>query len=214
MRTRVKICGITRLEDAMTAIDAGADALGFVFYPPSPRDISVAQAREIVAQLPPFVTTVALFVNADRGTIAEVVQQVKIDLLQFHGNECPDYCAEHGRPWIKAIRMKDDVDLLQLNRAYHGASALLLDAYKPGVPGGTGDSFDWERIPEEMARRIVLAGGLNAENVAIAIRKVHPYAVDVSGGVEAGKGIKDQEKIQQFMRGVRLGQERIIHETA
>jgi len=207
MRTRVKICGITRFEDALAAIKAGADALGFVFYPPSPRDIDVAQARRIVAQLPPFVTTVALFVNADRDTIAEVVQQVKIDLLQFHGNECPDYCAAHGRPWIKAIRMKDDVDLLKASKDYHQASALLLDAYKPGVPGGTGDSFDWERIPEKLAQRIVLAGGLTPENVAEAVRRVHPYAVDVSGGVEAVKGIKDQQKIKQFMRGVQLGEE-------
>ncbi|WP_457665760.1 phosphoribosylanthranilate isomerase [Thiolapillus sp.] len=207
MRTRVKICGITRLEDALAAIKAGADALGFVFYPPSPRDVDVAQARRIVAQLPPFVTTVALFVNADRDTIAEVVQQVKIDLLQFHGNECPDYCAAHGRPWIKAIRMKDDVDLLKASNDYHQASALLLDAYKPGVPGGTGDSFDWERIPEKLAQRIVLAGGLTPENVAEAVRRVHPYAVDVSGGVEAVKGIKDQQKIKQFMRGVQLGEE-------
>ena len=207
MRTRVKICGITRFEDALAAIKAGADALGFVFYPPSPRDIDVAQARRIVAQLPPFVTTVALFVNADRDTIAEVVQQVKIDLLQFHGNECPDYCAAHGRPWIKAIRMKDDVDLRKASNDYHQASALLLDAYKPGVPGGTGDSFDWERIPEKLAQRIVLAGGLTPENVAEAVRRVHPYAVDVSGGVEAVKGIKDQQKIKQFMRGVQLGEE-------
>jgi len=207
MRTRVKICGITRVEDAMAAIKAGADALGFVFYPPSPRNIGVEQARHIVAQLPPFVTTVALFVNAAREDIAEVVQQVKIDLLQFHGNECPDYCAEHGRPWIKAIRMKDGVDLAKADSEYHQASALLLDAYKPGAPGGTGDSFDWERIPPEMAGRIVLAGGLTPENVSGAIRRVHPYAVDVSGGVEAAKGIKDHHRIKQFMRGVQLGEE-------
>lgn len=207
MRTRVKICGITRLEDALAAIGAGADALGFNFYPPSPRYVEVARAASIIRQLPPFVTTVALFVNADRETIAEVIRETGIDLIQFHGNECPDYCAEHGRPWIKAIRMQGNVDLLRLNRDYRQASALLLDAYKPGVPGGTGDSFDWERIPEDMASRIILAGGLNAENVSTAIRKVHPYAVDVSGGVEAAKGIKDQEKIKQFMRGVQLGQE-------
>ncbi len=191
----------------MAAIDAGADALGFVFYPPSPRNIGVQQARHIVAQLPPFVTTVALFVNAGREHIADVVQQVKVDLLQFHGNECPDYCAQHGRPWIKAIRMKDGVDLPKVDSEYHQASALLLDAYKPGVPGGTGDSFDWARIPPEMAGRIVLAGGLTPENVSSAIRRVHPYAVDVSGGVEAAKGIKDHHRIKQFMRGVQLGEE-------
>ncbi len=191
----------------MAAIDAGADALGFVFYPPSPRHIEISQAREIIAKLPPFVTTVALFVNADRESIAEVIQATKIDLIQFHGNECPDYCAAHGRPWIKAIRMKDDVDLLSASKDYQQASALLLDAYKPGVPGGTGDAFDWQRIPGSMANKIILAGGLSADNVATAIQSVQPYAVDVSGGVEASKGIKDPEKIQQFMRGVELGQQ-------
>ena len=191
----------------MAAIDAGADALGFVFYPPSPRHIEISQAREIIAKLPPFVTTVALFVNADRESIAEVIQATKIDLIQFHGNECPDYCATHGRPWIKAIRMKDDIDLLSASKDYQQASALLLDAYKPGVPGGTGDAFDWQRIPESMANKIILAGGLSADNVATAVQSVQPYAVDVSGGVEASKGIKDPKKIQQFMRGVELGQQ-------
>lgn len=207
MRTRVKICGITRVEDAMAAVEAGADALGFVFYPPSPRDVSVAQAGRIVTQLPPFVTTVALFVNAERQDIAQVLQNARIDLIQFHGDESPAYCAGHGRPWVKALRMKDGVDLQRLEQEYHGASGLLLDAYKAGVPGGTGDSFDWERIPREMASRLILAGGLNPQNVAAAIHKVRPYAVDVSGGVEAAKGIKDQEKIKQFMRGVELGKE-------
>ncbi len=191
----------------MAAIDAGADALGFVFYPPSPRHIEISQAKEIIAKLPPFVTTVALFVNADRESIAEVIQATKIDLIQFHGNECPDYCATHGRPWIKAIRMKDDIDLLSASKDYQQASALLLDAYKPGVPGGTGDAFDWQRIPESMANKIILAGGLSADNVATAVQSVQPYAVDVSGGVEASKGIKDPKKIQQFMRGVELGQQ-------
>ncbi len=207
MRTRVKICGITRPEDAMAAIEAGADALGFVFYPPSPRYVEVARAASIIRQLPPFVTSVALFVNADRETIAEVIRETGIDLLQFHGNECPDYCAEHGRPWIKAVRMKDDLDLDKVVRDHAGARALLLDAYRPGVPGGTGEAFDWGRIPAELAGRIVLAGGLTPDNVADAVRQVKPYAVDVSGGVEASKGIKDREKIKQFMRGVQLGQE-------
>ncbi|WP_456418223.1 phosphoribosylanthranilate isomerase [Thiolapillus sp.] len=206
MRTRVKICGITRLEDAMAAVNAGADALGFVFYPPSPRHIDVAQAGRIVAELPPFVTTVALFVDADRERIAEVVGKVRIDRIQFHGQETPAYCAQHGRPWIKAIRMKDDVDLMRMNRDYQAAAALLLDAYKPGVPGGTGEGFDWKRIPVELAGRIILAGGLDAGNVSSAVRSVRPYAVDVSGGVEISKGVKDQEKIEQFMRGVELGE--------
>ncbi len=190
----------------MAAINAGADALGFVFYPQSPRYIGLEQVRGIVAELLPFVTTVGLFVNADRERIAEVVQYAQIDLIQFHGDESPEFCASHGRPWIKAIRMKDDVNLRQLEKDYHGASGLLLDAYKVGVPGGTGEHFDWDRIPPEMAGRIILAGGLNVENVSSAVRSVHPYAVDVSGGVEVSKGIKDQEKIKQFMRGVELGE--------
>ncbi len=190
----------------MAAVNAGADALGFVFYPPSPRHIGVEQARHIVAQLPPFVTTVALFVDADRERIAEVVQKVRIDRIQFHGKETPAYCARHERSWIKAIRMKDDVDLMQMSRDYQGAAALLLDAYKPGIPGGTGNCFDWKRIPAELAGRVILAGGLDAGNVSSAVRSVRPYAVDVSGGVEISKGIKDREKIEQFMRGVELGE--------
>ncbi len=206
MRTRVKICGITRLEDALAAAGAGADALGFVFYPPSPRNIEVERAAEITAALPPFVTTVALFVNADAETIAEVVRKARIDLLQFHGNECPDYCAQHGRPWIKAIRMKEGVDPEAEARRYAGAQALLLDAYRPGVPGGTGEAFDWDRIPSSLAPRIVLAGGLTPENVTEAVRRVRPWAVDVSGGVEAAPGVKDADKIERFLRGVTLGQ--------
>ncbi len=207
MRTRIKICGITRAEDAWAAIQAGADALGFVFYPPSPRCVEVGAAASIIRSLPPFVTTVALFVNADRETIAGVLEETGIDLIQFHGNECPDYCAEHGRPWIKAVRMKDDVDLDKLARDYADARALLLDAYRPGVPGGTGEAFDWGRIPAELAGRIVLAGGLTPDNVAEAVRQVRPYAVDVSGGVEAEKGIKDADKIKRFIRGVQLGEQ-------
>ena len=206
MRTRVKICGITRLEDALAAARAGADALGFVFYPPSPRHLEVAQAARIIAALPPFVTTVALFVNADAETIAEVVQATGIDLLQFHGNECPDYCAQHGRPWIKAIRMKDDVDLEREAERYAGARALLLDAYRPGVPGGTGETFEWDRIPQALRPRIVLAGGLTPDNVSEAVRQVGPWAVDVSGGVESAPGIKDADKIQRLIEGVNLGQ--------
>ncbi len=206
MRTRVKICGITRTEDALAAARAGADALGFVFYPPSPRNIEVEQAAEITAALPPFVTTVALFVNADAETIAEVVRKARIDLLQFHGNECPDYCARHGRPWIKAIRMKEGVDPEAEARRYAGAQALLLDAWRPGVPGGTGEAFDWDRIPPDLAPRIVLAGGLTPENVTEAVRRVRPWAVDVSGGVEAAPGVKDADKIERFLRGVTLGE--------
>ncbi len=207
MRTRVKICGITRVEDARAAVEAGADAIGLVFYPPSPRHVELAQAAAIAAVLPPFVTTVGLFVNADAETIAEAVNACGIDLLQFHGNECPDYCSEHGRPWIRALRMKDDIDLAAEAERFAGARGLLLDAFRPGVPGGTGETFDWSRIPVGMAGRIVLAGGLTPDNVEQAVRQVRPFAVDVSGGVEREPGIKDAEKIARFVQAVRRGDE-------
>ncbi len=207
MRTRVKICGITNTQDAMLAVEQGADALGFVFYPPSPRHVSMDLAAGIIAELPPFVTTVGLFVNAEREEIACAIELAKIDLIQFHGNESADYCATHGRPWIKAIRMRDDVDLEQAAMDYTDASALLLDAYTPGIPGGTGESFDWDRIPAELSRKIILAGGLTPDNVTEAICRSRPYAVDVSGGVEASKGIKDAHKMVRFMRGVRVAKQ-------
>jgi phosphoribosylanthranilate isomerase len=203
MRTRVKICGITRREDALAAVEAGADALGFVFYEPSPRCVDIDVAADIAAELPPFVTTVALFVNAEAERIARVVDAVGVDLLQFHGQECPEYCAQHRRPWIRAIRMKAETDLQAEQYRYARARGLLLDAYRPGVPGGTGETFDWDRIPAEMAPRIVLAGGLDPGNVGDAVRRVQPFAVDVSGGVEADKGIKDAMKIKQFIDEVR-----------
>ena len=206
MRTRVKICGITREVDALAAVEHGADAIGLVFYPPSPRYVSVERAAQIAAVLPPFVTTVGLFVNADAETIAEVVEKVGIDLIQFHGNECADYCAQHHRPWIRALRMKDDLDLARSAEQFAAARGLLLDAYRPGVPGGTGETFDWSRIPSELAGSIVLAGGLDAENISEAVRNVRPFAVDVSGGVEAEPGIKDADKIARFMAGVRSGE--------
>jgi phosphoribosylanthranilate isomerase len=205
MRTRVKICGITSRQDAQLAVRHGADALGLVFYPPSPRCVSVEVARDIVAGLPPFVCVVGLFVNPSREEIGAVLGAVRIDLLQFHGSECPDYCAEHGRPYIKAIRMRPDVDLHAEQARYATASGLLLDAYRPGVPGGTGEAFDWSRIPADLAGSVILAGGLTPDNVADAVRQVRPYAVDVSGGVEREKGIKDPDKIARFMRGVTLG---------
>jgi phosphoribosylanthranilate isomerase len=162
----------------------------------------LAQAAELTRRLPPFVTVVGLFVNADRETIAETVAAARIDLLQFHGSERADDCSDYGRSWIKAVRMKDDVDLFQVAEQYEEANALLLDAYRPGVPGGTGAVFDWERIPAELAGRIILAGGLTPENVSAAVKRVRPYAVDVSGGVEAEAGVKDAGKIDAFMRGV------------
>lgn len=191
------------MEDAAAAVEYGADAIGLVFYEPSPRHIEIDQAAAIVRQLPPFVTTVGLFVNADAALIARVVTQVGIDLLQFHGDESADYCASHGRPWIRAVRMKPGTDLAAVQADFGAARGLLLDAYRPGVPGGTGDTFDWQRIPAELAGRIVLAGGLDPSNVAQAITTVRPYAVDVSGGVEAAKGIKDPQKVKTFIDEVR-----------
>ena len=203
MRTRVKICGITREQDALAAVEHGADAVGFVFYARSPRHVSVATAAQIVRALPPFVTTVALFVDAGSDLVARVVDEVGIDLLQFHGDEDPAQCARHGRPWIRAIRMRPETDLPHLQRAYAAGRGLLLDAYRPGVPGGTGATFDWARIPPGLAPRIVLAGGLGPHNVADAVRQVRPFGVDVSGGVEVDKGIKDAAKIQAFIEEVR-----------
>ena len=207
MRTRVKICGITREQDALAAVEFGADALGFVFYEPSPRHISIPRAAEIAQALPPFVSTVALFVNADPDTIAEVVDVVGVDLLQFHGQECPEYCARHRRPWIRAVRVQPETDLLAVRAEFASGRGLLLDAYRPGVPGGTGETFDWDRIPPQMAPGIVLAGGLNPDNVGDAVRSVRPYAVDVSGGVEAAKGIKDSAKIKAFIEEVRSAEQ-------
>ena len=203
MRTRVKICGLTRAADAQAVVAAGADALGLVFYPASPRAVTPAEAREVVAGLPPFVSRVGLFVDASRAEVAAVLEEVPLDLLQFHGDESPADCAGHGRPWIKAVRMAPGIDLHALRRAYAGAAALLLDAYRPGVPGGTGEAFDWGRIPPDLAGEIVLAGGLRPDNVGQAVRRVRPYAVDVSGGVEAAKGVKDPGRIKAFMREVR-----------
>ena len=205
MRTRIKICGITRVEDALVAVQQGADALGLVFYPPSPRAVTVEQARRITAALPPFVTVVGLVVDEARARLQELLRAVRIDLLQFHGQETAAECSGMGRPWIKAIRMREGIDLPALRQEYAGASALLLDAYEPGKPGGTGNRFDWERIPADMASQVILAGGLDPGNVESAVRRVRPYAVDVSGGVEAGKGIKDAGKIAAFIEGVKRG---------
>ncbi len=202
MRTRVKFCGITRCEDAIQAIHLGVDAIGLVFYPKSPRAVSPQQGRAIVRMLPPFVTVVGLFVNAPASYIRQVLETVPLDTLQFHGDEAPESCSCYGRPYIKAIRMGAEVDLQQLAAIYQGASALLLDTYQAGVPGGTGQTFDWNRIPNELPKAIILAGGLTPENVAQAVAKVRPYAVDVSGGVEQMKGIKDAAKMTAFVRGV------------
>lgn len=202
MAVRVKICGITRNLDAQLAVAAGAHSLGFVFYEPSPRYVEPAIAAEIISGLPPFVTSTALFVDAEPDVVAEIVVLTKVDLLQFHGNETPEYCEQFGRPYIKALRMKPGMDLIQQVSRYASARGVLLDAYKPGVPGGTGEAFEWSRIPDSMRSSIILAGGLSAENVAQAIEQVAPYAVDVSGGVEASAGLKDANKIKCFFEEV------------
>jgi phosphoribosylanthranilate isomerase len=203
-RTRVKICGITTVDMAQEAVKQGADAIGLVFYPPSPRCVTVEQAREIVASLPAFVTAVGLFVNEQADEIRHVISTTGISLLQFHGNECPDYCASFDFPFIKALRMSDDIDLFQQRSDYSRAQSLLLDTYRAGVPGGTGEAFDWDRIPDQLAGEIILAGGLDTDNITHAIQTVKPYAVDVSGGVESSKGVKSPEKIRQFMEGVKI----------
>ena len=192
----------------MAAARLGADAIGLVFYPPSPRYVEVEQAAEIAAALPPFVTTVALFVNADEQTIADVVSRVRIDLIQFHGNECKDYCGLHQRPYIKAVRMSDDVDLDKQLNDFSQARGLLLDTYKAGVPGGTGEQFNWDRVPAHLADKFILAGGLTPENVKDAVAQVQPYAVDVSGGVESAPGKKDTEKMARFIEAVRSQESR------
>lgn len=202
MRTRVKICGITRPRDALKAVELGADALGLVFFEQSPRVVTIDEARSIVEQIPPFVTIVGLFVDPTPKTVASVLHRVKLDLLQFHGNELPSECSAYGKPYIKAIRMKDGLDVLAEQKRFESARGILLDTYEQGVAGGTGKTFDWSQIPKELSNRFILAGGLTPDNVWKAITKVHPYAVDVSGGVEAEKGIKDHDKMKAFMRGV------------
>ena len=203
MSVRIKICGITRVEDALAAAEAGADAIGLVFYPPSPRAVSAEQAADIVRALPPFVTTVGLFVDAEADDVRRVLRQVPLDLLQFHGDEPAAYCRQFQRPWMKALRVRPGDDLNQLAARWPDAAGILLDSYKAGVPGGTGETFDWSAIPAERKWPLVLAGGLDAANVASAIAATRPWAVDVSGGVEASKGIKDSEKIQAFVQAVK-----------
>jgi phosphoribosylanthranilate isomerase len=200
---RSKICGITCIEDALAAVEAGADAIGFVFYAKSPRAVTFQQARSIISALPPFVTTVGLFVNASRCELGELLDAVPLDLLQFHGDETAAECEGWHRPYIKALRVKAGDDIAAACDAFPSASGILLDAYVEGVPGGTGEAFDWSLIPHGLSKPIILAGGLTPENVVEAIARVRPYAVDVSGGVEASKGIKDHAKIQAFIKAVR-----------
>jgi len=210
-RTRVKICGLTRESDLAAAVAAGADAIGLVFYAPSPRAIGAEQARALVAALPPFVISVGLFVDAEPDFVRSVLARVPLAMLQFHGEEPPAYCDAFQRPWIKAVRMRPETDLRALTRRYRDARGLLLDTYDPSAAGGTSRRFDWDLIPEWLAPGIILAGGLDPGNVAEAIRQVGPYAVDVSGGVESAKGVKDRAKLEAFLRGMREGDDYRSH---
>jgi phosphoribosylanthranilate isomerase len=202
LRTRIKICGITRPGDAVAAAQAGADAIGLVFYPPSPRFLNVERAREIRDALPPFVQAVALFVNPDAAQVAQAIGRVHPALLQFHGEETPDFCSQFGLPYVKACRVTQGVDLLKYLRLFSTASGWLLDAHVEEY-GGVGASFDWSLVPARLERPLVLSGGLTRENVGEAVRRVRPWAVDVSSGVESSKGIKDAAKIAAFIAEVR-----------
>ena len=203
MTTAVKICGITRVGDALAAARLGAHALGFVFYGKSPRNVAPERAAEIIRALPPFITVVGLFVNADERDVERVLDQVPLDLLQFHGEEAPQFCSRFRVPYIKAVRVRAGLDLLQYAQLYGAARGLLLDAFIAGAHGGTGAAFDWSLIPSILPLPVVLSGGLNPANVADAIRRVKPWAVDVSSGVETAPGTKDAQKMAAFFQGVR-----------
>ena len=201
-KTRIKVCGICTVADANKACIAGADAIGMVFYADSPRNVTIASAMEIVSSLPPFICAVGLFVNSSQQEVNQVLSSVQLDLLQFHGDEDEVFCNSFDRPYIKVVRIKSDTDLVSLCQQYASARGILLDSYKKGTPGGTGEAFDWELIPNDLSLPVILAGGLNPENVAQAVSSVKPWAVDVSSGVEESPGKKDQKKIVQFIRAV------------
>jgi phosphoribosylanthranilate isomerase len=203
MATAVKICGITRVEDALAATRVGAHAVGFVFYEPSPRYLAPARAAEIIRALPPFVTAVGLFVDASADDVRSTLAAAPLQLLQFHGSEAPAFCRQFARPYMKTVRMKAGVDLLQYAENFHDARALLLDSYVEGLHGGSGAVFDWSLVRRDLPLPVVLSGGLTVDNVGEAVRKVRPAAVDVSSGVESAKGVKDARKITAFIKGVR-----------
>jgi phosphoribosylanthranilate isomerase len=202
-RTRIKVCGFTCVDDALAAVEAGVDAVGLVFYPPSPRNVTPEQAAAIVRALPPLVTAVALFVDADPADVRATHAQVGFDLAQYHGDETPAQCTAAGVAFIKALRVRPGLDLLHCSNDFREARGLLLDAFQPGVPGGTGQRFDWSLIPDRLPLPLILSGGLDADNVGAAVRRVRPYAVDVSSGVEREKGIKCADRIRAFVREVR-----------
>lgn len=201
--TRIKICGITRADDARAATDCGADAIGLVFYGKSPRAVTFDKAAAVAAVIPPFVSIVALFVDEQPDTIRQALETLPIDLIQFHGDESPHFCRQFGRPWIKALRVREGVDLATECARYRGARAVLLDSWQEGVPGGTGTSFDWKLAAGALPLPVVLAGGLHAGNVGAAMRTLQPVAVDISGGVESSPGVKDVRRMQQFVAAVR-----------
>ncbi len=206
MPVRVKVCGITRVDDALTAVRLGAHAIGFVFWTRSARYISPHVARKIITVLPPFVSVVGVYVDPDPEWVEETCSVAGLSLLQFHGDESPEFCSQFSLPYIKAVRIRTGVDLLQYAARYSSASALLLDTYIEGVPGGTGHTFDWSLTPQNLSLPLILSGGLHADNVSEAIEEARPWAVDVSSGVEVAKGIKDADKIAAFMTGVRNGE--------
>jgi len=204
-RTRIKICGFTRIEDVSNAVALGVDALGFVFVESSPRCVKIDQVKELIQHLPPFVQTVGLFMSQTEQEIREVLHEIPLNLLQFHGDETPEFCEQFKMPYIKAIPMGGGVDPLDYAAQHAESIGFLLDSHALGESGGSGDIFDWKNIPQGFDRPLILAGGLNIDNVCEAVRQVRPYAVDVSSGVEVAKGIKDQEKMAAFVRGVREG---------
>ncbi|MDN3648925.1 phosphoribosylanthranilate isomerase [Reinekea marina] len=203
MRTRIKMCGMTRIEDIQCAASLGVDAIGLVFYPPSPRAVSLEQASTLAKACPVLVDKVALFVNPEKSLVKEVIDATGATLLQFHGDETPEFCQQFGMPYLKALRVSDKHRLTTALKEHHEAPAILLDAYVAGTPGGTGQQFDWSLIPKGLMQRLFLAGGINATNVADAISSANPYAVDVSGGIESAKGIKSAQKMTDFVAAVR-----------
>jgi len=212
-RTRIKMCGMTRPEDLVMACQLGVDAVGLVFYPPSPRSLSLALAEPLAALTTALTRRVALMVNPDAGFVREVLAATQADLLQFHGDESPDFCQQFGKPYIKALRVKNAADVGDLLAQHCDADLILLDAYVPGIPGGTGQIFDWSLVPDGLAAKVMLAGGLNETNVPVAIERIRPYAVDVSGGIETAPGIKSADKMALFVQAV-MSADRVVNEIS
>jgi len=211
--TRVKICGLTRVTDALAACDSGVDSIGLVFYPPSSRNVSIEQAAEIIASVPPFVTITGLFLNAEKNRIDEILKELPLSMLQFHGTESADFCRSFERPYIKSVAMSTESDIHAYTEQFVESRGFLLDSNIAGGAGGSGELFDWDLVPSDLSAPVVLAGGLNGDNVAEAVAGVRPAAVDVSTGVESSKGIKDHAKMREFIQNVRAA-DRVISQTA